>query len=81
MKLPHLQNALVEEAKIIAYLLSEKNSDGKIVLTADLPEDELEVGDVGVVVQFIALDVVTVEAAQERSVSRCDVPYIGKHLA
>lgn len=75
MKLPNLQNALVEEAKITAYLLSEKNSDGKIVLTADLPEDELEVGDVGVVVhiysdgkayelEILALDVVTVEAAQ-----------------
>ncbi len=29
MKLPHLENALVEEAKITAYLLSEENSGGK----------------------------------------------------
>lgn len=92
MKLPNLQNALVEEAKITAYLLSEENSDGKVVLTADLPEDELKVGDVGVVVhiysdgkayelEILALDVVTVEAAQERSVSRRDVPYVREHLA
>ena len=29
MKLPNLENVLVEEAKITAYLLSEENSGGK----------------------------------------------------
>lgn len=29
MKLPHLENAYVPEAKITAYLLSEENSGGK----------------------------------------------------
>jgi hypothetical protein len=29
MKLPNLKNALVEEAKVTAYLLSEENSGGK----------------------------------------------------
>jgi hypothetical protein len=29
MKLPNLEHALVEEAKIIAYILSEENSGGK----------------------------------------------------
>ncbi len=29
MKLPNLKNALIEESKITAYLLSEENSGGK----------------------------------------------------
>ena len=36
MKLPNLENALVERQKITAYLLSEDNSSGKVVFFATI---------------------------------------------
>lgn len=64
----------------------------QVVLTSDLPEYDLKAGDVGVVVHIYSdgeayeleifaldgrtLDVVTVEAAQVRPVSRRDVLHV-----
>jgi hypothetical protein len=69
----------------------------QVVLTADLPEYDLKAGDVGVVVHIYSdgeayeleifaldgrtLDVVTVEAAQVRPVSRRDVLHVRERTA
>ena len=69
----------------------------QVVLTVDLPEYDLKAGDVGVVVHIYGdgeayeleifaldgrtLDVVTVEAAQVRPVSRSDVLHVRERSA
>jgi len=87
--LPNVHLALVEPEKIVDYILIKEHE--RVVLKMAVPTEGLEAGDVGTVVhvyrdglayevEFTTLDgktaaVVTVEAAQVRSVGRREITH------
>jgi hypothetical protein len=119
VKLPNAENALVEDAKLLGYLLNPDHPHGtcysslptddlsfgrvniqeheRVVLTADIPADGLEAGDVGTVVhihrggeayevEFMTLAgdtlaVATVLASQCRMASKRDVSHVRELVA